>query len=1196
MSLEELRNQIIQNYRASSGEDEQNLSGSKDFSVERESTSARDPGFYQEEPSAGRKFRAGFSQGRGITSNLLSIVEARNPEMAGKIYSVIPGLTDKGDLDDYYGTEFSNPYLTNQNRRDIISQQRRMEYEHIYGDVEQSGFWYGLGKFSGELADPTTVLPAGAIWRVGAVGSAAIWGGLYAGADSAVRSVEEQGAIDIVNAGISIGAGAALGAAAQKLLIGPIQNLIASKSASGSKVTPGDIEDAVGTVLKGTEYEPSLGNINFQSISDELNYTIFNKSPEEQFATFVFDRDSGRNMFKTFDEAVWDYKVGKVDEFTLEGKEAFVPPQLPFKRSLAEDMAAYRKVQREARRANQSSQDAFLLKKYREANPQPKNPAMREALESAWAKRRAEDIPVVAEVRNARDQLHQDIIFRDVPMETIGSKIIQEASTLKSASGNPLYSPNSKDPNTLLQILQNNDLPYLSETADLLSPKIGKMLPVGPDLANLPDAEKITKGRSLIAHLLGAKYGGKPRKLWEAYGPAGKMMSDLLTIAEANKRRSIAGHLTDFNKVLGKANLRGTSVEAQLALDVVRKTVKSSEVSPTINKVADTIRNIYRKALRDQYEAGVIDGKEYQRLANKANKLGYVNRIYKEDLLSTKAGQEHFAESMAKVEFESNDELMGVISSILGEKSKKLKDYSKDIVVSSETGKRTLSKDAWRRLNNERRMAEPSRSRYIDNERVIHEKFEEALKPFLENDPSRVLAGYLEDVYTRIEYAKVFGANDQLAHSLIAKIGEVADHRVVRTLEQVYWDSVKDPRSENIQSFVNMSDGLKRVGSSLRAFEILNLAFAQILNLGQPITTGTIKLSNTPGIDPFNAFAISMKGLINGTRAKFGNAELREMAERSGAANQALITHMIGGMNELHGKIIPMRDLPGGLWNPINTLNNPQEFLRFTQFFNTEHMAKMQGYFQGKAAIEHLLDKKAKLLAKGNRANPKSMENINASLEELGIPRNLTPDQVDIDLVERGAAMFSDIINFTPSSNELPLAYNSFFGKISRQFQTFSFNAGSFIGDHIIAPLKKGNVVPLATYLSILVPGVGMPIDAIRRTIVADDRDFTATDRYLRGMGSILGLGIVMDTVERSSKGPLGLVGAVAGPAAQDISAMAYGVSASAAKTLESGKLELSPLASQAKSVIPQSRLIFEEAKQQRLDFENHFKNQFKDF
>src|SRR5690606_33252607 len=149
----------------------------------------------------------------------------------------------------------------------------------------------------------------------------------------------EQGAIDVANMFISVGAGAALGAGMQGLMIGPLQNYFRSKAASGSKVTPDELKDQVRLLTKDTEYDLNVDSINFNAMADELNFSFFNKTPEEQYASFTFERDTGSNMWTAWDTAAADYKAGKFDQFKELGTDAPVPPVSPFKASLAKDMA-----------------------------------------------------------------------------------------------------------------------------------------------------------------------------------------------------------------------------------------------------------------------------------------------------------------------------------------------------------------------------------------------------------------------------------------------------------------------------------------------------------------------------------------------------------------------------------------------------------------------------------------------------------------------------------------------------------------------------------------------------------------------------------------------------------------------------------------------------------------------------------------
>lgn len=1146
-------------------------------------------------PSRGRQFQAGFSHGTNIVGNVLRTFEARSPETAEAIYNVLPGFKEKENLEELYGEGFNNPHLPDSVRREVIKQHRQRQYELAYGDVEQSGFWYGLGEVGAAAADPTIAVPFAGQARLGMVGAAAVNSALWAGADTAIRGVAEEGAASAVSVAIAAGLGAGAGAALQKFIVGPIAKYVGGKADSGSKVTSEELQDIALQTTKGTDMESELGRLDFSKMAEDLNSSILTKSPEQAFTASQIQVDFGQRL-DPFDYRVAAYKGGKVDEFIARGTDA-TPPTNPFKAPLKEQMDKYKDIQRRLRSAPTGSEGAynkFLVDTYKKAYPTPKNPAMAEAFTKAFERDLGKSIDSVIETVALKQSDELDAAFeriwQEVPMETVGAQIIADASKITLPSGQPKYNPSNITPEMVADVIYSRDVPYGSTTGDLLSPSIGTR-PI--DLNNLPPAEDMRKTWVNWAH--GAVMV-KPRTAMESFGPAGKMLSESMQAAEANKLQRVGQTLTHLSKMLDERGIKPGTPLSHMVSDVVHRTVSRGEAPRIVREVASEIEKFYSKTLKELLDAKLIKKEEYDFLSKRAREEGYMTRVYDERFLQTKKGREEWANELSKVVFTSEAGAKAAIRSILGEKSEWAKKVLDNHVRVDDQGRRRITAEGWGLVAKNRSSVTPSRSKYLDNERNIPNEFNKAISKFLVKDPLQVIANYSEDIFTRLEYGKIFGKDDELAFGLINQIGKVSDQTVTDRLTQTYFDSVRDPRSQNIQSFVKASSLARSIGGGLRAFEVLRLGTASVLNLGQPIINGTTKLQASQALGSPEALAISIKGIINGYRSTFGNKALKEEAMRSGAANQIMVMNHMGQLGEAYHRIFPWDAKFLGTFNPYNVLNNPQAFLRVSGFFKAEEIARSVGYFQGKAYLESLMAKKAKFNQLGNRANPKSVKKVDDALRELGVDPTIPMDQVTVDIAERAGQYFSNSINFLNSAIEMPLAWNSFYGKIATQFKSFSMHTGSFVAKNVIEPAKRGNLMPLMTFAGPMVAAVGMPLDAFRRMIMQDDREFTTTEAYFRGLFMVGGLGLIMDGLDRAANSPTGLLEVVAGPAAGDISRAAYGVSASAKKSLEEGELNLDPMASQLPALIPYGRTFMKETQAMKMEMDKHYGNQFRSF
>ena len=679
--------------------------------------------------------------------------------------------------------------------------------------------------------------------------------------------------------------------------------------------------------------------------------------------------------------------------------------------------------------------------------------------------------------------------------------------------------------------------------------------------------EKMTQSYAL------GKWLTRPWKVLEKYGDGGKFASDLLREAEEMSYLKIGQGINNFGTNLVRHGLT-TNEEFNLVTDVVRKVLKPSEVTPGVAAAAKDTTMMFESILKEAHKTGIISDRKFKRLVVKGKKDGYWPRVYDQGFINTSAGKNQWENALTDIHFRNDppttkkgarsgkEKAARAIESIIG--SRKAEDIDK-LLSQLEVGKtsiripKTLARTLWKERG---RAVKDKRSNHLEYARSIPEEMEEALTPFLVRDPQAVMSQYLQDVYGRIEYARVFGANDEVAELVSKKLTEV-NKDIGDMFNEVYWQAVRSTNSRNIQSFIEQPEITKRLIGSLKSFESLKLLFSPIVNAGQAIINGTTALQSISGVNPARSYFNALRGITAGLRASGGNPSLRRDVARSGASLQTVIMQNLGGLDEGFHTLF-QRKLTG-VFSPLEMFNNPSTFLKNIGFFKVEEFNRSVGYFMGRAQAESLIENKIRYLRMGDRVSPRKMAQIDKGLTELGLDPNVRWDlesgraTYSVDDMERAAQRFSNEVNFINTSVTLPTSWNSFYGKLTRQFQSFSFHQGVFIRDKILRPLKEGNPLPLMTYLGVGTP-IGMSLAEFKRFLVADDEEHTGIENYLSIASHFGGAGITLDYMKQAYYSPLGLAGAIVGPGLTDLSEIASAATKTIASSIEEGEMNFDPL------------------------------------
>lgn len=639
----------------------------------------------------------------------------------------------------------------------------------------------------------------------------------------------------------------------------------------------------------------------------------------------------------------------------------------------------------------------------------------------------------------------------------------------------------------------------------------GGMLGMGMPLAFRHTAKTIGKikdwsHRDTATVLANAHIWSSPTAVIKGFGVAGRNLADRLSRTLENIDLKVADRLWHFEKKVGHLS----SSEMDDVRKLLNHTLKPSQSSPKIVAAAKQMRREFNRVIDDAVEVGVITREKGAKMKIKASKDGYFPRVYDKELLSTKAGKDAWVEAWTKVDLSSKS-MRDTLYSIIGDK---------DVVASflkassvGKNGKNQMSHsqalDLLRMMMNKSHHA---RSSHLEHSRGISERFEGLLEPFLIKDPSAVVARYYNDSYRRIEASRMFdGVNskgvltqDIHADALFDRISRERSLKEAELARQTYYTVIGDSNSDIIRASMKMGDNQRRFLQGMSSFETATkLSTAQMLNMMQATVNGITLLSGKNN-NPFTTLKLFSKGFKKAISKEGG-----EFAQRTGAALETTLMEIAGESSHI-GKY-------------------GERVLKYSGFISAEKIQRRLGANIGRAYAESLLDKFAKV--QSGKISGAKAKKIIKQMGEMGLPTQRAATDTDL---YRAGLRFSNEINFRNTPDKIPLGWQTPYGRLLTKFKTFAFHQSRFIKDNVIKPLLKGNPQPLIWYAG-GASSIGMGIDELRRLVKGDDRDFSGVERYLRGITSIGGMGLIQDLVTSGSSSQGGFAAALAGPAISDM-------------------------------------------------------------
>lgn len=979
-----------------------------------------------------------------------------------------------------------------------------------------------LGKFTGALADPSTVLPIGATVR-GAIAIGAATGAV----DMAAYQLATEGKVDIDRVAL----GAALGGVAGGLLKKGGDELgrwLHGKRENNIPVTEKDIQEQL------IKYD--VRDADPRTLAEQINTNLGigpakGKAARRREARAAWKENPEDAAFwQRYGENQAELREIDVKKISTEAEKAEIAKKVEieemYKQRAVDVEASIRKLEQEHTIAKQ--RDIEQRNKVHLARAAvPEQPVlatkMEEAFESAGASLRKDERAVegLKQTFNQTGGISQDVLY-NVASAGVGAGLGyawegEQGAAIGAAIGLGLPWAMGKTYSKLGRVGERDSSFLTDNMASLATRPITKLNTLGQ---------------------WGQAFG---KRLQTAIENIDLQSGEKMWIVESK-----LANLTDEGK--------------QYLIRGMQGTIKDVKQTPEIREILTTLRQEFSDVLREATKVGIISPKKAAELANKAKSTGYWPRMYNEAFLSSTEGKAKWQEIFSTAQW-TKEQLEGTLQTLLGENSK---DFRIFMDLAKKDGNRYyLPPEQALRLLEKRGVAmKMKRSGHLEQGRKLHVSEEDMLNPVLVNDPHAVLSSYFHDVYRRIEMARAFGAGDDVAIKAINAIEDEFGSAEAKYVRDLYFTSVGDSRAPSVAAGIAMKEGLRRAYGAINAFETLKLSMAWAINAGQALVNGTTYLAGRT--NPVTTHRIAMKGLM----ASFGK-EGKDIAARSGAAAEATLLQLIGEYSEASS--ILGRQLRGPM-APFEVLNNPTEFLKFTQFIRVEKFQRVYAANMGKAYAEHLLAKKA--LIDAGKLTGKKANKIIKQMEEIGLSTHMPANSVPEGDLLRASLRFSNEVNFRNTADKYPLAWHSPHAKIFTKFKSFAFHHGAFIKDNVLRPLKEGNPLPLMNYAAVGTP-VGMGVDELRRMIKGDDRELTTTERLLRGFTSVGGLGILVDTVASTAYNAASPVMSIAGPAVADAANILHGVWKSASEQ------SIKPVARAAvqTQVFPGKKLLMDELK-----------------
>jgi hypothetical protein len=657
-----------------------------------------------------------------------------------------------------------------------------------------------------------------------------------------------------------------------------------------------------------------------------------------------------------------------------------------------------------------------------------------------------------------------------------------------------------------------------------------------------------------------------PNARFEALGGDGKAFVKLLDMAEASTDRMFGERITRVKKAFTGNKLKFNEKNQEMLRGLLNKTVDPKSVPANVNKAYREIQTLLEEMITDAQIPGIYTPERAAQLLWNSQNKGYFPRIYDQVYLNSVAGAEHFKRALGGVVFKDEIAAGKAIKAMVGDKDFEGIQGLINKMEKDANGKLRLSpKIIERILSSKDNITEVTRSRHLERARSIPEEFEKALDPFLVDDFETVMTNYFYDTTSRIEYAKHFGKNDENMKVLAASVQKTHGGNFADQMSDVLAERVGDPSSKN--TYLEQKKLTRQINRNISAFETLKLAHAPILSLGQSISNPTTAALGRTSVPMWKVYQMQLKASLKGlgglapVDSKIYQ-DTFEQAKRFGALSESL-QMTAGSHSSKNTHSLANRKLLG-LPNPLSIVMNPTKFLKAVGFLASDQYSRTVSTLFAKDLIEHMLSNKAKILklkemGKFTARHEKQLKKLDKGLVNMGLDPSMNPNNVavgDLDTatnfvartwdetIAEASAAFARDTQFSNKAGKLPEIYGSANFKALLMFKSFAQHQSKFVADHIMKPmLESGDFRPAINYFGVMALATGIPITMMRDIMKGDDENYSNLEMYFRALGTIGGLGLMMDTASQATYSEQGLAAALAGPVVSTAGRALKGVS-----------------------------------------------------
>lgn len=676
--------------------------------------------------------------------------------------------------------------------------------------------------------------------------------------------------------------------------------------------------------------------------------------------------------------------------------------------------------------------------------------------------------------------------------------------------------------------------------------KIKRESPLGqatsPDVGYLRGVEDTVSPRNVTKAMdigVWEKFASRPFAVVNKMGGAGKELTRRLKVSIAETDRQYYNHIVDLKKsgmkIFGKHVSRFSDEQVDEINSVLNNPKMSGKVAKESAAIAGEFRKVYNQVIRDAIKYGAMSKEKGYALLEKARTEGYAPRIWDFNYLATKEGKDKFVTLLTE-KGADKQQMYQLLHSVGIEKARAEKILS--AVGPSEKGKYKLNKDIALEVWSKREgFKQRTKANNLERSRALDFQYAD-VKDFLIKDPMEVMSTYLKDSYSVINQSRYFGNKSQKADELLGEIEYNYGKNAKDFAAEMFMTETSNRNSKTLQAHRDLANWKRTTYGYAKTYQSLKLVMAQILNLGQAVVNGTVRMSSDMPLP--KALATAIRGI-----GRTFTEEGLDFASRSGAAAHHTLMHMMAEQ--------------GGSARITDT------FLTATGFRKVEEVNRMFAANMGRAHVENLAARITKLRSQKqglSDGQQRTLMEDSEALRDLG----LDPDNISgwtIEDLQRAGTMFSDEINFRPGASSIPQSMQGPFAGLVRQFQSFALFQTAFIKDNLARSFRRGGITPTMSTLAamgIVAPTAGYAVEEARIGI----RDWVSGKKtqesekahaWVQGMVATGMLGMFIDYGMRAYEGNVtAALSGLLGPTAGDLIKVAEGVKGTAQR-VQKGKV-----------------------------------------